>query len=168
MRVYFIRHAIAAPSGAPGVLDDASRGLTQEGIAKMRQQAASLARMDERLDRIWTSPYLRAQHTAEIVAQAFDKAPQPRELKALAPGGSYEAIFEELAANAKLKAVAMVGHEPVLSETICRLLTGTTHSFIELKKGSIACVEIENFGPPCSAMLRWLLTPRQLRNLRGN
>ena len=165
MQVYFIRHAIAVPGGAPGVVDDASRSLTREGIVKMRKQAAGLVSMGIKLNQIWTSPYTRARQTAEIIAEAFEMAVSPRPLEALAPGGLFDKTFDTLASHAKLKEVALIGHEPDLSETISRLLTGMPGPFVQLKKGGVACVEIDDFNPPCRAKLAWLLAPRQLRGL---
>ncbi|MBI4581513.1 MAG: phosphohistidine phosphatase SixA [Planctomycetes bacterium] len=165
MRVHFIRHAIAVPRGAPGVVDDASRELTREGIAKMRQQARGLAKLKIDLARIWTSPYARARQTADILADEFGITGSVRVLPALAPGGSFDAILEELAANASLNEAALVGHEPDLSTTIARLLTGMTRSILQLKKGGTACVRIDDFASPCRGDLCWLLTPRQLRSL---
>ena len=40
MKLYIVRHAIAVPHGTPGINDD-DRPLTEEGIRKMRQAAAT-------------------------------------------------------------------------------------------------------------------------------
>lgn len=165
MRVYFIRHGIAVPRGAPGVLDDASRELTRQGTARMRKQARGLVRLKLDLDRIWTSPYVRARQTAEILAAELGLADEPRILPALAPGGSPDEVFEALAGNGALNGVALVGHEPDLSETASRVLSGTGTSVLRLKKGGVACVEIEQPSRPLRGELCWLLTPRQLRSL---
>jgi phosphohistidine phosphatase len=165
MFVHFMRHGIAAPRGAPGVVDDASRELTRDGIVRMRRQAKGLVRMGLKLDQIWTSPLTRSRQTAEIVAEAFKLAGPPRVLEALAPGGSFEAIIEALASHSKLREVALVGHEPDLSEDVSRLLAGMPGPFLELRKGGAACVEIDGFAPPVRGGLCWLLTPKQLRRM---
>jgi phosphohistidine phosphatase len=173
MRVYFIRHAIAVPHEAPGVVDDASRELTREGITRMREQARGLARLKIAPRHIWTSPYKRAKQTAEIVAKGLGLTHAVKVLPALAPGGDFEQVMDYLtthdakpqAATTTSDEIALVGHEPDLSEMITRLLTGMDNSIVQLKKGGAACVELEDMHTPYRGQLIWLLTPRLLRAL---
>ena len=46
MKLYIVRHAIAASHGTPG-MEDEDRPLTEEGIAKMRQAAAGFETMQQ-------------------------------------------------------------------------------------------------------------------------
>ncbi len=73
MRLYIVRHAIAAPHGTPGIPDD-DGPLTEEGIKKMRQAAAGLRSLDYVPELILTSPLLRARQTAEILMEPLEKA----------------------------------------------------------------------------------------------
>jgi len=63
--------------------------------------------------------------------------------------------------------VALVGHEPGLSEIASYLLAGTGHRGVdlEMKKGGIACLGVDGEPGPGTAWLRWLATPRILRGL---
>src|SRR5439155_26342392 len=65
MDLFLIRHAEAAPLGSAGVQDDAERPLTRAGRASCKPLAEALQRIGVRLDRVATSPLLRARQTAE-------------------------------------------------------------------------------------------------------
>lgn len=163
MNVYLVRHAIAVPRGSPGTLDDRTRDLTPAGIKKMRSNAAALARLKVVIDEIWTSPLTRAARTAEILSEALALAASPRVAKDLAPGGDAQQLVRRLARHSNRTGVALVGHQPDLGVLGTFLLTGSRHAALELKKGGIACIEIDDFSPPLRGRLRWLLTPRQMR-----
>ena len=62
--------------------------------------------------------------------------------------------------------LALVGHEPNLSTFLCWLLTGLHESFIELKKGGAALVEVTHPAAAGRGKLQWILKPSQLRGLR--
>src|SRR5215467_9906384 len=83
MNIYIVRHAIAEdlPRSGPG---DAMRALTAEGRKKMKEAAAGFAQLDPVIDRIFTSPLVRARQTAEIIAKEIDHSIE--EMKELAPG----------------------------------------------------------------------------------
>lgn len=161
MQLLIIRHAIAVPRGTPG-LPDEERPLTPEGEAKFREAAKGLARLVDRPDAILTSPWRRAKQTAAIAAAAWGRL-EPVETAALA-GGSFEeqaAVLDTYPGDAT---VAIVGHEPWLSELLSRLL-GTHHEDrLEFKKGGAALVEIPGRVAE-GGQLVWFLPPKVLRKL---
>ena len=64
--------------------------------------------------------------------------------------------------------VAMVGHEPNLSELASLLLVKAPGRLVvELKKGGAMCLTFEGEAEPGGAALRWLLTQNVLRALRS-
>ena len=67
MRLYFLRHGQADRSQWSG--NDFDRPLTKQGKQMMAQTADTIAALDLGLDLILTSPLVRAQQTAEIVAK---------------------------------------------------------------------------------------------------
>ena len=69
--LYILRHGIAVDPGTPGIPDD-ERPLTAKGEKRMRQIARGLRVLDLKLERIVTSPLVRARSTAEIVARELD------------------------------------------------------------------------------------------------
>ena len=139
MQLLIIRHAIAVPRGTPGIPDE-DRPLTPEGEEKFREAAEGLAKLVDRPDALLTSPWLRARQTAAIAAAAWGRI-EPEETAALA-GGSFEeqaAVLDEYPGDAT---VAVVGHEPYVSELLARLL-GTRHDDrLEFKKGGAALVDV--------------------------
>lgn len=165
MRVYLIRHGIAVPRGSPGIIDDAARELTADGAKKTRRAVRGLVRLGVDLQRIWSSPLVRARQTAEILAEAFPDAGAVRSLRALAPEGDFDRILAALSKSESLKEAALVGHEPDLGELASLLLTGRRVPFLEFRKGGVACIDLESSEQPGRGRLEWLLTPRQLRLL---
>jgi phosphohistidine phosphatase len=160
VKVYVVRHGEAEEqrAGRP----DAERELTREGRAQFEGVVAGLAAMGIALDKILTSPLVRARQTAEILARVLP-GPKPVEIDALAPGGSLEAVFRALRDAAP--GVALVGHEPALGALVALATTGVASGAIPLKKGGVACLKFAGEPRPKGATLGWLLTPKQLRRM---
>jgi phosphohistidine phosphatase len=143
-------------------MDDDERPLTSKGRKQFRQAARGLAAVVKRPDALLTSPLPRARQTAELAAKAWGKV-KPSDTPALA-GGTFESLAIALAAFGKDDTVAVVGHEPDLSELLARLL-GTPHGDrLTFRKGGVALVDVP--GPlQDGGSLVWYLTPRLLRAL---
>lgn len=166
MQVYLVRHAIAAPREA-GFVDDAARELTPIGMKKMRRNAEALRRLGVALDEVWTSPLVRARQTAEILAQGLGGKSPVKVVAALEPGGTFEDLRARLAGHARLSAVALVGHEPGMSE-LAGFLTGAGRSLMfRFKKGAVALMEIDDFSSPVRGELCWFLTPKMMGLMAG-
>jgi len=163
MEIYILRHAIAVERGTPGYKKDSDRPLTKEGEAKMRQIAEAMLGMELKFDLILSSPYVRAEQTAQIVANGLDEEVTFTDF--LAPDGSALELIAEIN-DEKPQRVLLVGHEPDLSRLISVLVTGGSDAAIELKKGGLCKLTSEKLKFGQCAMLNWLLTPKQLRTLR--
>ncbi|HYB41334.1 MAG TPA: histidine phosphatase family protein [Candidatus Methylomirabilis sp.] len=161
MKLLIIRHAAAVPSGTPGIPDD-DRPLTPEGKEKFRTAAKGLARISRRPDVLLASPLPRARATAEIAARAFRRL-EPVSEPALAHG-SAEEIVAALEAQPADALVAIVGHEPVLSELLARLVGSSRGERFAFKKGGAALVDLPD-GPSATGRLIWFVKPRILRDL---
>jgi phosphohistidine phosphatase len=128
MRLCLIRHAEAQRPGGR-VRDDADRPLSASGRDEAGRTGAALAAAGMRLDRILTSPLMRAVQTAEILSTALrhdgaiESLPFLRE-----PGrwrGEIEPLLEELAqdgAGWRRGTVLLVGHNPDMSDLASALL----------------------------------------------
>jgi phosphohistidine phosphatase len=159
MDLYIIRHADAHPLGEGGIEDDADRPLTVEGSAQCGPLAAALQRHDVRLDRIVTSPLLRARQTAEGLLQEL-AAPKP-ELHIcdhLAPGGKRRKLTRFLC-GIGTRSVAVVGHMPDLAE-YAGWLIGSRKAQIDLAKAGVACIRFEGEPEKAAGVLAWLVTPQ--------
>jgi phosphohistidine phosphatase len=169
MEIYLLRHGIAADLGEGGVMSDAARPLTDKGRVKMKQGAEGMRKLGLTLDLIFTSPLLRAQQTAEVVAEALGLEDKLMAIESLAPGRGFvrgvnkkSPIFLELGAHQFAQAL-LVGHQPDMSELASVLLTGQRDLNIEFKKGALCAIEIASLPPNAPGALLWLLAPGQLR-----
>lgn len=168
MNLLLIRHAIAmeredfAPTGLP----DSERPLTDEGRSRMVECAAGLARQVESLALLASSPYVRARQTADVVAAAYPGVTRA-ETPVLTPDETPLNFARWLAAftdRPEAGAVAAVGHEPHLGE-LASWLIGSDGDGIAFKKGGASLIEIDGVPRAGSGVLRWLLTPGQLRRM---
>lgn len=161
-QLYLIRHGVAAERGDVWP-DDARRPLTDAGVKRLRKVAAGLVEAGVGFDLVLTSPLVRAKQTAEILAAGLEPHPLIVVTDALAPGGAYAAVLDELGRHARRRRLALVGHEPDIGALAARL-TASRHAF-EFKKGAIARIDVATLPPTGPGSLRWFLTPRLLRKL---
>jgi phosphohistidine phosphatase len=159
-----VRHAIAGDrlEWSRSEKPDSERPLTDEGRRKMAAAARGLAAVVPALSVLATSPYARARQTAEILHAEYGK-PEPTEVAALAHGGSRSELLEWIKLQQKHAAVAIVGHEPDLSELIGWLLTGRPDGIVGLKKGGACLLKFSGAPAAGAATLGWVLTPKLLR-----
>jgi phosphohistidine phosphatase len=157
-----VRHAIAEERDSVRWPDDAERPLTEAGAERFTSAAHGLARLVGHVDAVLSSPAARAWQTADLLEhEAGWPAPKPTE--ALAVGGGPEDALAALPARA---VVAVVGHEPQLSELASLLLAGDPYAVrLELKKGGGVLLASAGGLAPGAAVLRWSASPRLLRAL---
>lgn len=161
MRLLIIRHASAVPSGTPGVADD-DRPLTPRGRARFRLAARGLAKIAHRPDVLLTSPLPRARATAAIAARAWGRV-EPAIERVLAHGAVGE-IVTALSRQPADATIAIVGHEPVLSALLARLVGASDGARLPFKKGGAALVDLPD-GVRGAGRLVWFVKPRILRAL---
>jgi len=160
MQLIIIRHAIAVPHGAAGYADE-ERPLTPDGEARFREAAQGLARAYDRPDALLTSPLLRARQTAAIAGAAWKV--EPKETNALA-GGTFQeqaAVLDKFPSDAS---VAVVGHEPYVSDLLARLLGTKRSERLEFKKGGVAVVDVPGRLAEGGTLVAYL-PPKILRKL---
>lgn len=156
MKLYVVRHAIALES-AEGLADDA-RPLTREGRAQFSESVQGLQRLGVRLERLLHSPLLRAVQTAELLVPLLEGETRVSAALAQAPNS-------ELLHALQGDSVAVVGHEPWLSELIALLVTGqrALGPRFALKKGAVAM--LEGRPAPGEMSLIGFYPPQVLRGL---
>lgn len=160
MHLCLVRHAIAEERSLRWP-DDALRPLTPEGRAKMERAARGLTRLLAP-GAVLTSPLVRAAQTAEIIAAAAG-LPRIEEVAALATGDDESLVRAVNRCGAQV--VVAVGHEPTISQTLSRLLTGSVRVSSVFKKGTAALVGFENEAEVGGGWLEWLVQPAALRML---
>jgi phosphohistidine phosphatase len=136
--LYLIRHA-RAEDQSDAYPDDSMRPLTDKGQTQAKQLAELLAAQAIHFDWLISSPYSRARQTAAAVAS---QATRQTTLETLVTA-DYTALLRDLrelvATDAERPLViALVGHEPYLSELASYLLTGDPAGvFVDVKKAAI-------------------------------
>lgn len=159
MHLYVIRHG-EAQQAAPEH-HDAARELTPDGEKKFRREVKGLRRLGWTFDRVFTSPWLRAKQTAALLEPLCDHEPEDTVLLAEPPTRE----LMQLVADTNAEHVAVVGHEPWLTELVQWLALGDPHrDSLVLKKGGI--VWLSGVAMPAGMKLRAILPPRVLRALR--
>jgi phosphohistidine phosphatase len=164
MHLLVVRHAIAEERQPE--IDDASRELTRPGERKFRSIVDGLRELGWRIDRVLTSPWQRALHTAELLAPIHDGEVTATELLCQPPRLELLAqIAEAIGPEKRRHATAVVGHEPWLSELVAWLAFGDPRlgDGIDLRKGGI--VWLHGNAVPRGMQLRALLTPNVLREI---
>ncbi|HKU88188.1 MAG TPA: histidine phosphatase family protein [Steroidobacteraceae bacterium] len=161
MKVFLVRHAIAHDRNRKRWPNDALRPLTPAGKQKFRKAARGLATVLPKSAALLTSPFVRARHTADLLAREMGRK-KIVEVRELASGEPAHEVFTMLRAR-KDKAVVLVGHEPNLSTLLSACLNGHARLKIDFKKGGAACIEFTRRIEPGRACLVWCIPPRVLR-----
>jgi phosphohistidine phosphatase len=158
MDLYLIRHADAVPLGFHGITEDAERPLSADGELQARELAATLKQHGVQLDQVIASPLLRAMQTAQGMLQAWSEPVPPlTESSELKPGGSRKRLSRYLR-EGTVDAVALIGHEPDLSQYVAWLI-GSKKVSIDMAKAGLAHVRCEDGPGKGTGTLVALVTP---------
>jgi len=164
MNLYILRHGIAVESGTPGYEQDSERPLIPKGRRQLQQIAGAMEKMDLQFDVVVSSPFSRAEQTAEIIAKSLKLETRSRISDALKPDGNPIILVRQLnELNPVPEDVLLVGHQPNLSRLISLLTAGDMDLVVDLKKGGLCKLETEALQTGRCATLAWLLTPKQMR-----
>jgi phosphohistidine phosphatase len=153
MRVLLVRHAEAVdPALTPS---DHLRWLTEQGRRTMKGVTGALEELGVRWERIFTSPWVRAVQTAEILASpAWFNGPV-RVHPALSPeeGTTAQALapLEEVSGD---EVVAVVGHAPRIRMFAGHLLG--LDAFPAFRSGAVCLLR---WTPGAAGELEWRMDP---------
>ena len=162
-QILLVRHAIAMePHDFAG--PDSGRPLTEEGISRMKKGARGLQKILGKWDAIASSPYLRAQQTAEILSTEFPGV-KSFTWEQMAPGASAAKLCRHFNEHSQYSKIAFVGHQPSLGFFVSELLAGEGASFYAFKKGGAVLLEFSGPAEPGTSRLIWALNPSELRAL---
>lgn len=163
MDLLVVRHAAAgdraefAATGQP----DELRPITKKGRRRMGDAVQGLVRIAPTLDALASSPLVRARQTAEILSAGYRGLPVT-ELDELRPDRSPEALIEWLGREPPHVVVAVVGHEPYLSELVDRLLARGEPRLESFKKGAVCLVRFPERAAAGAGTLAWMRRPSDL------
>jgi phosphohistidine phosphatase len=123
MKLLLMRHVEAASREAAAVEFDAERPLTKHGLAQARQVADAIQADSKTPVKVLTSPLLRAQQTAEAVAEACSVADPIQCLTLLAPGVGADDVLAIAANEGAADAwTLLVMHNPDISAIVSELI----------------------------------------------
>ncbi len=160
MLLDLLRHADA---GDPMAWDgpDATRPLSDKGRKQSKRLGEHLATLGYKPDAVITSPKLRAEQTAEILAKLVgakvtvdDRLADSLDLKKV------DGILDDAGHAAH---VVLVGHDPDFSELLSVLCRAAG---VTMRKGALARIEIERPLAAGAGTLRWLVPPDALKPAR--
>jgi len=141
MRLFVVRHARAEERSETHFTDDSLRPLTTQGSDEFARLARRVARSWDAPALVLASPFERAWATARILR---DEAKWPKALRCEAleadHAGGIEALEQAIVENVG-ESLALVGHEPILSELVSHLL-GTELPSIVMRKGAVAVLDV--------------------------
>jgi len=162
VELYLVRHGVAQLR-RPDRRDE-DRKLTRAGRKKTAKALHGLRALGvAHLDRILSSPLVRAWETAKILADEIS-ADGPRVEASLAPGGEPAELLARIAREATDERIALVGHQPDLGRFATWLVAGSGRG-LELGKAGVARIDLDGNVAPGRGELVWLLPPRVLRKL---
>lgn len=156
MDLYIIRHAEAVAEGSGGP-NDGDRPLTDLGHIQAKHLAESFAAHGLKVDAVLASPLVRAQQTAAPLAARWLERGEVETSDYLTPGFRARKLSKVLR-NLGLRSVAIVGHEPDLSQYTAWLL-GSKKVHIDFAKAGIIRLECETSLDKGSAVLTWMVPP---------
>ena len=158
MYLYLMRHANAGIARDNALLD-AKRGLIKEGKEQCMLMARVLSALKVQIDVIVSSPLKRALQTAQFVGTELGYEAKVQVDPSLALDGDYADFLALVAKYANREGVLAVGHNPNIFQFLGKLITGNGGASIRMRKGSIACINMDQHPP----RLQWLLDPRSCR-----
>jgi len=164
MKIFLMRHADAQKSDE--IPRDRDRALTEKGKTKLVKEGGGFRRLGLEFEAIWTSPYLRARQTAEIMAEQVEFRGDVELYEALTPGGDFEAIKKRLQGLKSSSRVLLVGHAPDLGLLASEICFKKGAPEIPMKKGGLIRIDVDDWTDTPPGELRWVLTGKHVRWMR--
>jgi phosphohistidine phosphatase len=163
MELYIIRHG-KSEENSQNISSDTKRKLTETGIHELEYIAKALKNFDIQIDYVISSPLVRAQESAEIVAKYLlvkkNKIIIWNELK---PESNILDIHKKLLKLSPDAKILLVGHNPHLINLISSIISPKCNVAINLKKGGFASMSVNSSKSRIVGTLRSILTPKQLK-----
>jgi phosphohistidine phosphatase len=148
---YLVRHEEAEPGQD---IPDGHRALTGRGRTRMRE-TGKLVLKHAQIDVVYTSPLVRAVQTAEILVDALRMDEPVLARGVIADPPDLTSIIDLVDRTpAEVRGVAIVGHEPTLSELAAEMLNLPSYPR-PFKKGSVLALDWDRLQR--RAKFRWLI-----------
>jgi phosphohistidine phosphatase len=160
MNLYILRHGIAESRDEAKYPKDLDRPLSKKGLHKLTEVGELMDDLDIKPDYIISSPAKRCMESARQVQRIIGiKKSRILSSEKLLPDMPISGIIEELSQKFPHNDILLVGHEPYLSSLVSQLTSGNTDAAIQLKKGALCCLKIDEISVNKCAFLTLLLNP---------
>jgi phosphohistidine phosphatase len=158
MKILIIRHGIAQEREDFDLPNDDLRPLTSEGKKEFEKVSKYYKKLYPNIEDFFSSPLVRAIQTADILKKKFTK--KYTIIEELRPECTPHELLKKLESTKK-SFIAIIGHEPLLSQFIGYAVSGRNESIVDLKKGGACLIEV---GEKSKIMI--LHSPRSLLKLK--
>ena len=154
MKLYLVQHGEACAKEI-----DPDRPLTDQGKADVEQVAAFLKRATIQVERVIHSGKLRADQTAERLANAIAPGVELESSGIINPNDNPKAF--DWQSDSWDRDTLVVGHLPFMAKLVSHLLIEDENKLITARQpGSIVCLQREN---GTHWRLNWMIRPELLR-----
>jgi phosphohistidine phosphatase len=157
MDLYLLRHGIAEDH-APSHRDE-DRQLTATGKERLVATLRHAADCGMEVERIVSSPYIRARQTAELASRQWPGAGEIVFADALVPHSRPEVLWDEVKLHRDVGSLLLVAHEPLLS-ACAGFLLGCVELQTDFRKGAIMRLQVHSTNMRPHGILRWMLTAK--------
>lgn len=162
MKIYVWRHGKAEDRSITG--RDADRRLVPTGEAVTRKIAQALLSRGEIIQKIYTSPYIRAHETARVIQNVMRCPGEMEVMPELASGANPWDIHKALRSRKDLpETFALVGHMPDLSAYLKDLLGESHAESLWLNTSAVAKVTADHLQSG-GAAFGWMISPSDLND----
>jgi len=162
VKIFILRHGDAEAMKT----SDFDRRLTMRGKHQIESLFSMVAEDLSSIEKIYASPYVRAQETASLVVSLFStlKASSPLNTNVpdinttdtLVPEASLMNVMAMLEEES-VQSILLVSHQPLVGELVNRLCASPS-GYHAMGTGSMACIEVEVTALGCGN-LHWLKVP---------
>ncbi len=157
MKLFLIRHAEAIDYETESVRGDENRFITPKG-RKLAQTVFRNLREDlADLDKIFTSPLIRAVQTAEILAVSLKYKHDVEIVNELLISSPVQKLAQLIKRNTVFSSLALVGHEPMLGMLVEHISDRKTLDF-QFHKSGVCYIEYDS--KKHTGEFKWYYNPK--------
>jgi len=157
MKLFLIRHAEAIDYETESVRNDELRFITPKGRKISSTAFRVLKDYLVDLDKVFTSPLIRAVQTAEVLAGTLKFKHDIEIANELLLSSNVSRVAQLLKRNTIFSSIALVGHDPLMSMLVEGLSDKKDLNF-QFKKSAVAYIEYD--ADKAEGKFQWYFNPK--------
>lgn len=142
MKLFLVRHTEAIDYETESVRNDENRYITPKGRKISMTVFKALKEELAELDKVFTSPLIRAVQTAEILAVVLKYKNDIEVANELIVPTPATKVLQLLKRNSIFKSIALVGHEPMMSSLV-QSLSDRNNYDVPFKKSGVCYIDFD-------------------------